>query len=556
MSEAQSLTWHSKTIRWGSASGGKAIYASPPVFVLADPDSDALSREVSWMAVDAFEALVAAYPDGPSVENVRDMWRNLLRGIDRRVAEVRLLNSENEQTADLAPAPLMRVAGLIMSTVEGEPMWIAFSSGGMKIRGREGEEIPMRDDVGWDMPGYLWTIPMLEAQRFALLSDSLASSLSRGRVQSVISNLVRAERAAPALVASPELSDTSNVAALIVDVVDPTLFSSLSNAVTMMVDEDFDDVDGGFGENGDTSEGNDGSAYPSNWGLRLLGITGSEEEETIRRAHSAPPEIDGFRFISYLGSGGFSDVYLYEEELPRRMVAIKVLSGRALGTQEATCFEDEVNIMAQLSDHPSIVTIHSASTTANGQPYIVMQYCPLPSLSERISSRSLPFEEALSVGVHISSAVHTAHLLGIHHHDLKPSNVLYTPFSRPVLGDFGIATLSISSGDDVMGASIPWAPPEVMDGEFSGRRSDVFSLAATVFTAVTGKPPYGNIRRPEELPHYEWLDNPLLETVFRDALEADPMLRTATAYDFGQRLREVQKACGFERTLLEIPTVT
>ncbi|MBR6458770.1 MAG: serine/threonine protein kinase [Actinomycetaceae bacterium] len=528
---------------------GQGIYAAPPVFVLADPDDEPLSREISWMAIDAFEALVAAYPDGPSVENVRDMWRNLLRGIDRRIAEARLLEAEEAEENAAHLSPVMRVAGLIMSRVAEVPTWIAFSSGAMKIYGHDGEEIPMRDDVGWDMPGYLWAIPMEEGQRFALLSDSLHQAIGHGRIQSVLSNLVRAERAAPALLTSAALGDTANAAALVVDVVKPDVFASLSDAATMMV-EDEDETDG-LGEF--EGESGLGQETPGNWGLQLLGITRTRDDGTIRRATAPPPEIEGFRFVSYLGSGGFSDVYLYEEELPRRMVAIKVLARRALGAKDTTRFDDEVNIMAQLSDHPSIVTIYSASITGANHPYIAMQYCPLPSLSERISDRTMSLEEALSMGVDISSAVHTAHLLGIHHHDLKPSNVLYSSFGRPLLSDFGIATLSITSGEDVMGASIPWAPPEVLDGQLSGRRSDVFSLAATVFTAVTGKPPYGNIRREGELPHYEWLEEPLLEPIFRDALEADPMLRTATAYDFAQNLREAQKALGFDMTPIEVP---
>ncbi|MBR5951135.1 MAG: protein kinase, partial [Actinomycetaceae bacterium] len=461
--EKQSLNWQGKTLRWGSASLQEGMYATPPVFLLADPDDQPLSREISWMAIDAFEALVAAYPNGPSIENIRDMWRNLLRGMQRRIAEAQLLDAEAIVPTEPSGSPHMRVAGLIMSTVDGQPTWIAFSSGEMKMLDRDGKEIDTRDDVGWDMPGYLWTIPMCEGQRFVLLSESLRQSLARGRIQSVLGNLVRAQRAATALVTSSGLTEADNGAALVVDVIEPSVFSSLSNATTMMVDEDCAD---GFDDDFDDTdslefEGVTGDTTPSNWGLRLLGITRSREEGTIRRAHHAPPEIDGFRFVSYLGSGGFSDVYLYEEELPKRMVAIKVLSGRALG-QDNSRFVDEVNIMAQLSDHPSIVSIYSAARTSEGNPYIAMQYCPLPSLSERISSRSMSLEEALGMGVHLSGAVHTAHLLGIHHHDLKPSNVFYSSFGRPLLGDFGIATLSITSAEDVMGASIPWAPPEVL----------------------------------------------------------------------------------------------
>ena len=544
--EAHSLLWHGLDLHWGAAAAAEGVLAKPPVFFLCDPGEDALAREVSWMAVDAFEALVAAYPDGPSVDNVRDMWRNLLRSINRHVAEVQLVDLVDSSTDDPAGPPHMRLAGLIMTTVEGDPTWIAFSAGDVRLLDGAGEAIETRDDVGWDMPGYLWTIPMREGQRFVMMSDSLRATITQGRIRSVLSSLVRAERAAAGLLIS-SASAPPDAAAVVVDVSDPEVRCTLQDSATMVVGE-FDEA-----EDEDIDAGADTASIGGAWGLQLLGITRARQDRTIRRSHQAPPEIEGFRFVSYLGSGGFSDVYLYEEQLPLRMVAIKVMGKRALGTRGSSQFEDEVNTMAQLSGHPSVVTIHSASLSDEGHPYIVMQYCPLPSLSERIFSGQMDLEQALRMGVQISGAVHTAHLMGIHHHDLKPGNVLYSAFGRPLLGDFGIATLAIASASDVMGASVPWAPPEVLAGEPVGRRGDVFSLAATVFTAIAGKPPHGNHRREGELPHFEWIEHPLLETVFRDAMEWDPMLRTASAEDFGNQLREVQKALGFERTPLELP---
>ncbi len=540
--EAHTLVWHGLNLRWGAAVGSEGILASPPVFFLCDPGDDQLAREISWMAVDAFEALVAAYPDGPSVENVRDMWRNLLRSIRRHAAEAQLADLANDGPDNPAGPPHMRVAGLITSLIDDVPTWVAFSAGGLRILDAGGEEIDMRDDVGWDMPGYLWTIPMSEGQRFVILSRSLKSSISKGRMRSVLTSLVRAERAAGGLlISAPDPS--ADAAAVVVDVVDPEICRTLQETATMLIEEDLSDDDSGA----------DTMSIGGSWGLQLLGITRTQPDGTIRRSRHAPPDIEGFRFVSYLGSGGFSDVYLYEELLPRRMVAIKVMGKRALGAAGSSQFEDEVNTMAQLSGHPSVVTIHSASVNTEGQPYIVMQYCPLPSLSERIFSGQMNLEQALRMGVQISGAVHTAHLMGIHHHDLKPGNVLYSAFGRPMLGDFGIATLAIASASDVMGASVPWAPPEVLAGEAAGRRGDVFSLAATVFTAIAGKPPHGNHRRDGELPHFEWIADPDLEVVFRDAMEWDPMLRTASAEEFGNRLREVQKKLGLERTPLEVP---
>jgi len=225
-------------------------------------------------------------------------------------------------------------------------------------------------------------------------------------------------------------------------------------------------------------------------GLEALGIGYANKAAPARRSHGAPPALDDFRFISYLGSGGFSDVYLYEEQLPRRLVAIKVLSKRSLGEGTSSQFRDEVDLMAQLSGHPSVVSIYDANVAESGHPYVVMQYCPMPSLAERLASGPLPMDEVLKMGVQVAGAVHTAHVMGILHYDLKPANVLYSEFGRPLLGDFGIATLVGASNDDVLGASLPWAAPEVLLNRPSGTPADVYSLAATVYTALAGHAPY------------------------------------------------------------------
>ena len=288
--------------------------------------------------------------------------------------------------------------------------------------------------------------------------------------------------------------------------------------------------------------------------------------------------LDDFHFVSYLGSGGFSDVYLYEEQLPKRLVAIKVLSRTALGEGDSSQFRDEVDLMAQLSGHPSVVEIHDANVAESGQPYVVMQYCPMPSLAERLANGPLPIEDALKMGVQVASAVHTAHVMGIVHHDLKPANVLYSQFGRPLLGDFGIATLVGATNQDVMGASLPWAAPEVLLNQQADARADVYSLAATVYTALSGHAPFATddaLTRREYITHmfatqlaplglgegqpqeadapdnadaYERLDEVLMA-----AMEREVGKRTATAVEFGRQLQEIQAALGHQPTDLEVP---
>lgn len=158
-----------------------------------------------------------------------------------------------------------------------------------------------------------------------------------------------------------------------------------------------------------------------------------------RRPSSPAPQIPGFTLVKPLGTGGFSDVYLYEQHRPQRKVAIKVLLADVSKDDARKLFETEANLMAQLSSHPYIVTIYQAETTEDGRSYLAMEYCSRPSLDARYRRGVLSVDEALTLAIQLCSAVHTAHLAGIVHRDIKPANVLTTDYNRPALTDFGIS---------------------------------------------------------------------------------------------------------------------
>ena len=109
----------------------------------------------------------------------------------------------------------------------------------------------------------------------------------------------------------------------------------------------------------------------------------------MQRAPSSPPEIDGYVVDRLIGSGGFSDVFLYEQQLPRRKVAVKALLTHELTAQARAAFTTEADLMARLSTHPYIVTIYQAGVARDGRPYLVMEYCSRPSLSERYKRQPL-----------------------------------------------------------------------------------------------------------------------------------------------------------------------
>lgn len=210
----------------------------------------------------------------------------------------------------------------------------------------------------------------------------------------------------------------------------------------------------------------------------------------MSRPPSTPPELPGFRYVEPLGTGGFADVFLYEQQMPRREVAVKVLLADRISSGAAQEFADEANVMAMLSTHPAIVTIYQAGVAGDGRPYLVMEYCPRPNLQQRARRETFSVAEALRVGIQVAGAVETAHRAGVLHRDIKPANILVTAYNRPALTDFGIASTTGATGE-AAGMSIPWSPPESFaEPPQSGPRTDVWALGATLYTLLAGRSPF------------------------------------------------------------------
>ncbi|GHD82483.1 hypothetical protein GCM10007394_18930 [Salinibacterium amurskyense] len=177
--------------------------------------------------------------------------------------------------------------------------------------------------------------------------------------------------------------------------------------------------------------------------------------------------------------------------MPRRQVAVKVMLSEVVNDQVRLMFQAEANLMAQLSSHPSILTVYQASVSSDGRPYLVMELCS-STLSQRYRVERLPVPEVLRIAIKIGSAIETAHRAGVLHRDIKPSNILTTAYGHPVLSDFGIAaTLSESENLEAVGMSIPWSAPEVLMDETAGTiESELWSYAATVYSLLAGRSPF------------------------------------------------------------------
>jgi eukaryotic-like serine/threonine-protein kinase len=284
-----------------------------------------------------------------------------------------------------------------------------------------------------------------------------------------------------------------------------------------------------------------------------------------KRPPAPPPAIDGYRYVSLLGSGGFSDVYLYEQDRPKRKVAVKVLVADLKTEGARRRFESEANLMAQLSTHPFIVTIYEADITADGHSYLAMEYCSRPSLDVRYRRGTLDVGEALSLGVQVASAVETAHRAGIVHRDIKPANILVTDYNRPALTDFGISGTTDSVSDDA-GMSIPWSPPEAFHGDNTdGIKIDVWALGATLYTLLAGRSPFvrpGGDNSQRELmnriataplPSLRRADVPeSLEQALATAMAKSPASRFRSAHAFALALQRIQAELNLSVTPFEV----
>ncbi|MDJ1113304.1 serine/threonine-protein kinase [Microbacterium dauci] len=286
------------------------------------------------------------------------------------------------------------------------------------------------------------------------------------------------------------------------------------------------------------------------------------------RLPSTPPGLSGFTYVRPLGAGGFADVFLFEQNLPRRPVAVKVLLEDIVDENLLRMFNAEADVMARLSSHPSILTIHEASISSDGRPYLVMEYCPT-SLTGRYRREEIPVTEVLQLGVKIGSALETAHRAGLLHRDIKPSNILITAFGAPVLSDFGIAAAveHRPGTDEVFAMSVPWSAPEIVDEKVAGSvAAEVWSLGATVYSLLAGRSPFerpgkgqnsrellkARIRKATYTPIGRTDVPPQLDAVLARALSRDPAARQASAAEFAHDLQVVQHQLGVPHTPLEV----
>ncbi|MGA5641384.1 protein kinase domain-containing protein [Streptomyces cinereoruber] len=204
-----------------------------------------------------------------------------------------------------------------------------------------------------------------------------------------------------------------------------------------------------------------------------------------------------YRLGETIGRGGMGKVWRAHDEVLHRVVAVKELTaGRFVAEADRLVLhartQKEARAAARIT-HPGVVTVHDV-LEHDARPWIVMQYVDGPSLADAAKeSGTVEPREAARIGLHVLGALRAAHAAGVLHRDVKPGNILLARDGRVLITDFGIAAIegdsTITRTGEIVG-SIDYLAPERVKGADPGPASDLWSLGATLYTAVEGTSPF------------------------------------------------------------------
>jgi serine/threonine protein kinase/tetratricopeptide (TPR) repeat protein len=223
-------------------------------------------------------------------------------------------------------------------------------------------------------------------------------------------------------------------------------------------------------------------------------------------AFGGPGWIGHYRLLQRLGEGGMGTVWLAEQYEPvQRQVALKLIKAAIRDESTLQRFDLERQALA-IMNHPAIARVFDAGTTAEGQPYFVMEYVPGVPISSYCEQRALTIRERLELLIEVCEGVQHAHQKAIIHRDLKPSNILVGEIdgkSVPRIIDFGIAkalrtTAAAKEAETMftqpggMVGTLGYMSPEQADpGSLDvDTRTDVYSLGAVLYELLTGSLPF------------------------------------------------------------------
>ncbi|HEY2614384.1 MAG TPA: protein kinase [Chthoniobacterales bacterium] len=201
--------------------------------------------------------------------------------------------------------------------------------------------------------------------------------------------------------------------------------------------------------------------------------------------------FDNFSLLETLGVGGMGSVYKARDTRLDRLVALKILRKElSADPAERRRLEQEARASAAVND-PHVVQVFSSGID-HGQFYLVMELVDHGSLDDLMAEHErLPEEQVLLTGIQVAQGLRAAHKRGLIHRDIKPGNILFAGEHAAKIGDFGLAVAGEQNAEtqnEIWGTPY-YVAPERLNNEPEDFRSDIYSLGATLFHAIAGRPP-------------------------------------------------------------------
>jgi len=270
------------------------------------------------------------------------------------------------------------------------------------------------------------------------------------------------------------------------------------------------------------------------------------------------PSMPGYTVLARVAKGGMGIVYKGRQEALQRTVALKTIAAidnTPHGQDLKRRFQREGLALSRMGNHPNIVQVYDLFLDT-AVPCVVMEYVEGSTLESLINTAAPPrLEDILRVGGQVARALMHAHQHGVVHRDIKPGNIMVQSNGTVKVMDFGVALLAdetrLSMGQGLKG-TIHYISPEQINGEDADARSDLYSLAITLFHYATGRVPFDasgwmaiavmHVESPPPVPR-EWRSDlpTILNEIILKGLQKDPAKRYQSAEEFLRALEQVSE---------------